>query len=256
MNNTLPLILGAGLFRSQDKYPNMTLSAPRKVETYELEFFFTDGSTTVVEGRKYPIKSGSILLAKPGEMRYSHLPFTCHYIHFSVSDPDLAAILTAADTLITVPDTKDVRNAFTSISSLFCSGDPLDNIAAGAQLICLLHRTVRETAEAPDPLSRVRLYIQRNYARNLSTGDIAAACGISIPYLHKLLRNGMNTTPGKYLLSCRIHAARELLINTALPLQEIAIRCGFNSQSYFSDCFKRNVGTCPNTFRRTSAYPL
>ena len=214
------------------------------------------GSVAVVNGKKHAVKSGNILLAKPGELRYSHLPFTCNYIHFTLTDPRLAAILEGISTISSVPDTKELRTTFATVASLFCSADPFDNIAASAELIRLLHRIGSKTGKDPDIMSRVRTYMEHHYQESLSTGDIATACDISVPYLHKLFRANLNTTPGAYLLSCRITAARELLINTDRSLSEIAASCGFSSQSYFSDCFKKSVGVPPKDFRKNATYLL
>jgi transcriptional regulator GlxA family with amidase domain len=64
----------------------------------------------------------------------------------------------------------------------------------------------------------------------------------------------LGQSPHDYLLTRRISAAKGLLIGTDLPLSEVAIRCGFNSQAYFSDCFRRKTGQTPGSFRKNASY--
>lgn len=256
MKKSLPTIYSAGLFDSQKKFPDMTVTSPRKTAVFELEYFFEDGGTSVINDKAYPIKSGSLLFARPGDVRYSHLPFRCKFLHFSVSDPELAEALSGIDSFYETFHAPRIDAAFSDIIAHFYSADPFDNILASAELISLLHFISTQSHTRLSAVSRAREYVEHNYMRDLSTADIAAACSVSVSYLHRLFRTELNTTPADLLLSCRIAAARDLLINTGLPLSEIAERCGFHSQSYFSDCFRRQVGMTPGQFRRGASYTL
>ena len=68
-------------------------------------------------------------------------------------------------------------------------------------------------------------------------------------YFHRLFTRMFGLTPAQRVLGCRIAAARVALMNRELGLTEVAQRCGFSSQSYFSTCFKRVVGKSPLAYR-------
>ena len=51
------------------------------------------------------------------------------------------------------------------------------------------------------------------------------------------------------LLRHRLRVAQKLLLETGLPLREISCMCGFNSESYFSRCFRRMYDCSPGSFR-------
>lgn len=256
MCHTFPTIISAGLFESETSFPNLTVTNPRTVLTYELEYFFESGGTAIINGNAYPIKRGHVLFARPGDIRYSHLPFTCRFLHFTVSDPMISAALEKLAPVFSVADPKKTEELFCTVIAQFYSANPFDNLHACAGLICLLHLLTSRADESLNTVAKAQQFIQDSYREPISTQSIAQACGVSSSYLHKLFKAVLSTTPGAYLLSCRISAARELLANTSLPLSEIAFRCGFNSQSYFSDCFKRSVGVCPLEFRKNAAYLL
>lgn len=256
MKYELPTILSAGLFESDKRYPTLTVSREREVRTYELEYYFEDGNISVINGREYAIRKGNILFARPGDLRHSHLHFTCRFLHFLVTDQRLAAALEKIPAVSAAADPRKAEAIFQETISLFYSADPFDGAAASARLVTLLHRLNQWTGEDPGTLTRAMRFIESSCGSNLTACDIADTCNVSVSWLYKLFREALDTTPGEYLLRCRISAAKDLLANTSLPLSEVASRCGFNSQSYFSDCFKKSAGISPREFRRNSVYPL
>lgn len=256
MKHTLPTIISAGLFCSETHFPNLSVTRPRIVDCYELEFFFEGGGISVLNGKEYPVRKNHVLFAKPGDVRYSHLPFTCRFLHFTVSDPAIIATLDNISPVFSVADPKSTEELFSSVIRQFYSVNAFDNLYACAKLICLLHQLSGKKEEHLNTVARAQQFIESNYPEPLTVHSIAQACNVSCSYLHKLFSTALDTTPGNYLLSCRISAARDLLANTSLPLSEIAFRCGFNSQSYFSDCFKRSVGDSPLSFRKNAGYML
>ena len=46
-----------------------------------------------------------------------------------------------------------------------------------------------------------------------------------------------------------METAQQLLLTTDLQIQEIARRCGYSDQHYFSYCFKKYYGVSPNKYR-------
>lgn len=256
MEQSIPLILSAGLFDSSRKFPGLTRTQLRLVTTYELEFFFSSGGITVINGKEYPLKNGRLLLSKPGDFRCSQLPFQCRYIHFSVSDPNVCEVLNNCCGYYPVNNPSQTEEAFAKIAELYYAANPLDRLSAGAQLILLLQGLCSASIEDQSTLHKAAKYIENNYKEDLTVTQIAEVCGVSPSYLHRLFQTKLHTTPGEMLLNCRISAASSLLVNTTLTLGEIANECGFHSQSYFSDCYKRKTGHSPIHFRKHATYPL
>jgi len=73
----------------------------------------------------------------------------------------------------------------------------------------------------------------------LSIKTIAEGASLSVRMLEKLFRKHLGTSPVVYYLRLRLQAARRLVLDTNLSIQEISVRCGFNSQAAFSRAFKR-----------------
>ena len=82
-----------------------------------------------------------------------------------------------------------------------------------------------------------------------SVSAIAAACGFSERYFARLFREQTNQSIGQYLKSRQISKAQNYLLQTDLPLKEIAYRLGFRRPSNFSDAFRAATGETPGRFR-------
>jgi AraC-like DNA-binding protein len=80
--------------------------------------------------------------------------------------------------------------------------------------------------------------------------ELAQAANFSPIYFHKLFKSITGHSPAEYLLQFRITKAQELLAATDLPLCDIALQCGFTSQSYFNYVFRREKQCTPAEYRK------
>ena len=55
----------------------------RKTTSYEIELYTLGGNITVINGKEYLQKPGNVVVASPGDARYSIKYFKCYSIHFS-----------------------------------------------------------------------------------------------------------------------------------------------------------------------------
>ncbi|MFI5623992.1 helix-turn-helix domain-containing protein [Nocardioides sp. NPDC051685] len=88
----------------------------------------------------------------------------------------------------------------------------------------------------------------------LSPADIAAACSISVSYLHRLFADDGWTVAG-YLRERRLQVAYEQLAAGGSPSEPVAAvgrRCGLVDASHFSRIFKARFDMPPGELRRTS----
>ena len=85
-----------------------------------------------------------------------------------------------------------------------------------------------------------------------SVAEIAEAVGIGPDHL----RHGFKALRGKslvrFLMEVRIDIAKRFLLHSDLPLKQIAARCGFRDEYYFSAVFRRIAQTTPGRYRANS----
>lgn len=98
-------------------------------------------------------------------------------------------------------------------------------------------------------LVEIAALMAANLEEPLSMNEIAALVGISRRQLERLFQRHVGETPTKYYMNLRLRRARELLLQTAMPVTEVAIVCGFVSAAYFSRCFREVFGCSPSAER-------
>ena len=60
----------------------------------------------------------------------------------------------------------------------------------------------------------------------------------------------MNVTPVQYITEYRVDLAETMLKNTANSVSDIAWKCGFDDESYFSRCYKKIKGVSPKKVQK------
>lgn len=83
-----------------------------------------------------------------------------------------------------------------------------------------------------------------------STDEICSEMGISHTYFHRLYLKAFGVTCRQDVIESRLMYAAELLKSTDMPITEIAVECGYDSESYFMRQFKQHKGCTPTEFRR------
>ena len=101
-----------------------------------------------------------------------------------------------------------------------------------------------------DRILTMLAFIHGNYAEKITLEDIADAAAVSTRECLRCFRTSIKQSPMEYLIDYRIRTARKLLETTDLPVTEVALRCGFNSPSYFTKQFHRICGLTPNACRK------
>jgi len=94
-------------------------------------------------------------------------------------------------------------------------------------------------------------YLRENYNREISVNDAAKMVSLSPNHFCKVFKKVTGKTLIEYLHLLRINEAERLLIETDLPVTEIAEKIGFGSITYFGRVFKK-IKNMPPSVRRSS----
>lgn len=84
---------------------------------------------------------------------------------------------------------------------------------------------------------------------------IAGRLGISERYLNQLTHDVVGMPPKRYQLHSRLLQAKRLLQQTALPIADVAIACGFQSARRLQDTMQRWCKLTPSQLRRKQRRP-
>nr|EJI99401.1 transcriptional regulator, AraC family [Rhodococcus sp. JVH1] len=98
-------------------------------------------------------------------------------------------------------------------------------------------------------LRRARDLADRDYARTLDLGELAATAGVSKYHFLRCFAAVYGRTPGVYLAERRVERAQDLLRATNLTVTEICHLVGYTSVGSFSAKFRQLVGTSPSVYQ-------
>lgn len=104
---------------------------------------------------------------------------------------------------------------------------------------------------AVSTVDRIIEFVRAQSEMRVSLAELAALAGLSQSHFLRQFRLATGLTPHRFVVQERILRARHLLSKTNIPASEVALSCGFSSQSHLGFAFRGIVGVTPRQFRRS-----
>ena len=249
----LPYNITCGYCDSSE-FGNSPTSPKHTITKFEIEFFTQNGLTTFADDKKYNIKKWHIQIAKPGQTRYSYLPFYTMFLKFNV-DGELNERLMNAPEYFQSSHPARIEQELAEIIKLNEKGE--SNLKLNGKLLELLDLILFDS-NIPKIYSGInytviaqsKRFIESHYNQQISLAQIAAAVNLSPSYFHNVFSTVCSCSPHNYLISCRITESKKLLWHSNISLESIAEKCGFGCQQYFNKIFKKETGISPGKYRK------
>ena len=250
----LPTEITCGYFDSTE-FGERTNSPQRKVVKFEIEYYLADALDTYCDENCYPIHKDHIQIAKPGQIRWSKLPFTTMYVKFHATGI-LAEQLQNAPSYFQAYHTEEIIELINKLilQSENKSGTALEYYSIFLQLLTIiLHDSEISSHGSVDyaVTAAAKRFMKEHFHEPISLSDIAASVNLSPSYFHSLFTATCTMTPHAYLISLRIDHAKRMLWDSTVSISDIASLCGFNCQQYFTKVFKQKTGTSPHQYRKS-----
>lgn len=237
-------------------------------DQFEIYFFITGNVEYLVEGSKYPLKDGTLMIMRPAE---SHKPsiigderYERYAVHFSrelVTSIDPEGILTKAFTErplgkgnMLLPhefDTEAVLRLFVDMCA--DNDDYSKRLTIKTHLFMLLHLISRAySASADQTLSnrqlgiseRIISYTNKHLFDDISIPQLARRFYLSSSQFARIFKGATGATPWEYITKKRLTAAKEK-IKSGTPARKASEECGFKDYSAFYRAYVKHFGYSP-----------
>ena len=184
MNNiSLPRALLCG-YCDCSEFGTLKTSPERTAKSFEIEYYLENGFETYLNGEKIPIFADRILIARPGDVRYSRLPFKTAFLKFN-ADGELAEMLYKTPTYFTAVHKKQILELMHEIIVLN-EKEEKDPLMSGGKLLTLLSIIIndgkceqRGQGVNRQLMHRAKKYIEDHFREHISTTDIAESVDLS-----------------------------------------------------------------------------
>ncbi len=150
-----------------------------------------------------------------------------------------------------IPAAHSTGKAAAKILDSMMRGDSVQGIAHLIDPIGVATRQSTDVLAVEDSdLSAAIRYIRERATDGINVNDVLAQVPLSRRVLEKRYQEVVGITPHQDITRRRVALVRKLLIDTDLPMRQIANRTGFQSEEYMSVAFRRATGVPPGKFRR------
>lgn len=231
---------------------------------YLIHYVLRGKGKFVMDGKEYPLESGFGFLIEPGELAFYQAdeedPWTYVWVGFSgakAGDYVRSMGLSAAHPVFASEYADELYQTVKDMMEHNTYGLAND-LRRNGQLgifLSIIARTASvqnkgETDKANLYVSRAVDFIRSNYCNPIRVTDVADYVCVNRSYLYTLFMENLSMSPQQFLTTFRLAKAVELLQMTELPIESIAISCGYSDPLVFTKAFRQMKGISPSGYRK------
>ena len=227
---------------------------------FELIYFINGDATHVIEDRKYKLKSGDLVLIKPGKHHFIQIDSTCDYDRYDILfSPELLGVdsiplLGENFEVINLNENPLATDIMRKMDYYFKRFDSESFVKIISHLLTELFYllSVSENvskeyshAESSPVLSKAIAYINSHLATITDISEIASHCFVTESYLFRLFKKELHHTPKKYITEKRLLLADKRISSGEKPTF-VYDKCGFSDYTTFYRNYVSFFGHSPS----------
>ena len=230
------------------EYADLTPAAPL---TLTGSGFWTvlvsSGSCTAAGNPPQAAAAGTLILSRsplalePGD--------ACHLLAVRLTGTAAEALAAALPEGAYIAKGESCPRAAELLAQLNGESDSRRSSQLAFALLCELADADAATPPLPPLVAQAMEDIRQHYAGLYGVEELSERLGVSKSHLIRAFHAAVGISPGKYLTSVRIEAAKRLLLQREHNLDIIASLCGFSGANYLCRAFRREVGLSPSAWR-------
>ena len=219
-------------------------------------YFVYDGEGEVVcRGKRYKLKKGNIyFFPADTDFAYSCSSFLNKvYFHVNVFSLEGFDMFSGADGVVF----ENESDTIDEIRSLWEKCDSISAIAVKKVIHEIIYKAAAilgrgtNILEVKNPLIEKTIkFIEDNMSARLTAKEIATSLFVSESWLHRIFREEVGISLGKYINDRVLFASQETLRKSNYTVKEISQKYGYCDQFYFSRAFTARFGMSPMKYRK------
>lgn len=216
-----------------------------------------------IQNVSYTIQPGTLFLLPAGSQQSfgtdGDEPFGRFWCHFRLELGDIQFLNSLQlPVFVHVQDEQMIKDLFSKMIALQNCDSITRELRLKSVLLELLAFYLDATHVQKDFLSdqgfgvkwnEVLSYIESNLHANIQVEELAKLAFLHPNYFISSFKNIMGCSPIQYVTNRRMAAAKQLLMETTLPVAAVAAHVGMQNH-YLSRLFKRYTGITPVQYRR------
>lgn len=227
---------------------------------FEIVYFISGDAEFIIEDKRYPLKSGDLMLIRPGSHHNIHLLSSKRYERYVIR---FTEYLIPSDILAKI---EHLEGCYfigdTPMPSLFSRFDMhIENVGDESETLKMLFRCVLTEILVyfsrtgvkegscvnllKEDMAAVLDYINKNLENQLCLEDICKKFHYSKSYICREFSASMGVPIMHYVRTKKIMYADALLRSGMRPT-EVALQCGFSDYSTFYRMYKKLMGNSPS----------
>ena len=225
----------------------------RTTDCYEMVLFLRDGGAAVINGKKYPVKAGSVRFHRPGDRVYSYRFHEIYVLHFTVDDAQKGdSVFADIPPFITLPDMEKEIALFQKLIAAWIGQNDFECMCCLWGLLGRIREQfqIQEKHNQKQTVFQIREYIEANCHKQLTLEHIAHRFHMHPIYIQRKFKKETGVTPAEYQKKMRISKAIIYLRTTDLTVEEISELCGFCNASHFISVFQKSESMTPFQYRQ------
>ena len=230
---------------------------------YEFELVVSGNGTQVINGIEYSYSSGDAFLLGPADFHKRTLENPAQIWIVKIPIWLMPIIFAEGFSQGYLPAVAHLNNQENStcielLKLLKNHSDKLDSFDASMTdsilktLFVYIFSFEKRTHkfDSKDRIGVIYNYLQEHFAESISLEDLAQRFNLSDKYLCSYYKKHTGRTIINTLREMRMFHASHMIIASNEPVQQISLKCGYNSLSFFLRDFKKKFGMTPTDMRK------
>lgn len=226
---------------------------------YELEVILSGYGQTLLNGEKFELKKGCVVLTSPKDFHeYFNVDnLAIINVQFNVNSVNEFDYNFSSPPILQLDDENYNKiTALLSVLNKLLLGDQTDRICAEKVLAAILvlvtqklNRGIADTVKHK-PIMTAIAYIHSHFKENPTLEEVAKTVYFDKRYFCSEFKKNVGKTYKEYLREVKLQYALKLLKCTTLSITDVAMESGYSTVSHFNREFKNYYKNSPTYLRK------